>query len=176
MKFKLPRQVSHSEIYRIISREMRRQKIKADPISKGELREIAELARMIKKNGLPSHLVCKKLPHNLGKGIFLHPDADPILQDQLIGPYAGELSIVKQFLNDDACYAFAPIENLLLNKEEQRLFDRDSKYHPRRLYSLKLDAEKKGNFTRFINHSSKPNIDSYSIAIPENPYGLEPSP
>ena len=71
--------------------------------------------------------------------------------------------------------AFTPIEDICLKKEEQALFDKKRKYHPRRLYSLKVDARKKGNFTRFINHSEKPNVVAHLFAIPANVYGLKPA-
>lgn len=175
MKFKLARQILRPEISKVISREMRKQKFPLSRISKKELKELAELARIIETQGLPSYLVCKKLPHDLGSGIFLHPNAAPILRDQVIAPYSGELTIEQQNLADDACYAFAPLSDMYLEKEEQSLFDKNARYHPKRLYSLKLDAEKKGNFTRFINHSDKPNVAAHTVAIPKNPYGLEPS-
>jgi hypothetical protein len=41
---------------------------------------------------------------------------------------------------------------------------------------LKVDGFKKGNFTRFINHSEKPNVVAYTLAVPANPYGLVPVP
>jgi hypothetical protein len=64
----------------------------------------------------------------------------------------------------------------LLTQEEQKKFDPKSKYHPTRLYSLKLDALKKGNFARFINHSEKPNVVAFMMALPKNTLGLEPMP
>jgi hypothetical protein len=44
----------------------------------------------------------------------------------------------------------------------------------RRLYSVDLDADKKGNFTRFINHSEKPNIEAQFVKIPSNKLGISP--
>jgi len=175
MKFKLPRQIISQDINRIISREMKRQKMPVYRVTKNHLKELAAVSKAIEENGLPSNLVCKKLPHNLGRGIFLHPDAKPILKGQLIGSYAGEISLIVQNQYDDGSYAFTPLEDILLKKEEQLLFDKGSLFRPRRLYSLKVDALKDGNFTRYINHSDKPNVVADVYKIPANSYGLAPA-
>jgi len=146
-------------------------------MSRKNLKELAEVSQAIEKTGCPKHLICKKLSNRLGAGIFLHPDAKPILKGQVIASYAGVISVVVQNEPDeDGSYAFAPLEDFYLSKDEQIIFDKKNKYHPRRLYALKLDALKKGNFTRFINHSEKPNIVADALAIPANPFGLTPAP
>jgi hypothetical protein len=138
---------------------------------------MAEVSKQIQESGCPDHLVCKKLPNNLGSGIFLHPDAQPLLKGQVIASYAGEISVVVQNEHDDeGDYAFAPLEHFRLSKNEQILLDKKFSYHARRHYALKLDAFKQGNFTRFINHSVKPNVYAEMLKIPENPYGLAPAP
>lgn len=175
MKYKLPRPIIEPEISKIISRELRKQKTAFPRATKAELKELAEVAKAIEESSLPPCYVCKKLPHNLGRGIFLHPDAEPILKDSVIATYSGVVSIVPQNKPDDSCYAFDPLSDMFLEKEEQFLLAKESRYHPRRLYSLKLDAYKQGNFTRFINHSEKPNVAAHTISIPSNPYGLVPS-
>jgi hypothetical protein len=40
---------------------------------------------------------------------------------------------------------------------------------------LDLDAHKVGNFTRFINHSAKPNVEAHFLRIPKNSLGIAPS-
>lgn len=176
MKFKLPRQVLSTELRRVISREMRKQKMLFPKISRKELKQLAEMSKTIQTRGLPEFLVCKKLGQDLGYGIFLHPDAKPIEKGRLIGSYAGELSLICQNEPDDGSYAFTPVENIVLKKEEQILFDKKHVYRPKRLYSLKVDGLKKGNFTRFINHSETPNLIAYTLAVPSNPYSLASSP
>lgn len=176
MKFKLPRQIISPELRKIIAREVRKQKLTDMRASKKTMREIVEVSKIIKKQGLPSYLIRKKLPYDLGYGLFLHPKADPILKGRVIAPYAGETYISPQNMSDDAVYAFAVVCDMNLNKEEQGFVDKKSRYNPRRLYSLTLDAEKKGNFTRYINHSEKPNVVAYLVSIPSNSLGLEPAP
>ncbi|MGE5196811.1 MAG: SET domain-containing protein-lysine N-methyltransferase [Anaerolineae bacterium] len=175
MKYKLPRQILDEKLDKIISREARRQKVAIPAISKGKLKEMSKICREIKKEGLPSHLVCKRLPRGLGFGIFLHPKAKPLVKGQIIAAYAGEVSLIPQNEPDNSLYAFAILTDILLTKEEQRLLDSKRRYHPRRLYLLNLDALKKGNFTRFINHSEKPNVIALLYKTPKNPYGLVPS-
>lgn len=116
------------------------------------------------------------MPRGLGSGIFLHPKADPIAKGEVIGPYAGRVSIVPQNVAEDALYAFEPLDHIHLTKEEQAHFDPARPYHPRRLYSMLVDALKEGNFARFINHSEKPNLIAEFFRIPKNRFGLEPSP
>lgn len=176
MKFKLSRQIISEEIRKIVVKEVRKQKIYLLRATKNELKELAEISQAIKTHGLPKNLVCKKLPGGLGHGIFLHPKAQPILRGQIIAPYSGEVSFVPQNVPDDSLYAFEPLSNIHLTKEEQARFDAKRSYHPGRHYSMHVNALKKGNFTRFINHSDKPNVVADLYRIPSNPYGLSPSP
>lgn len=177
MNYRLPRQIVGSKILEFISKEIKRQKLPVTRASNNRLKEIIAVSRSIKQRGIPKHLVCKKLPHKLGRGIFLRLDAKPILRHQLIAPYSGEVSIVPENKEDDTAYAFSVVSDFHLTKEQQTLFDSNNFYHPRRLYSLKLDALKKGNFTRFINHSETPNLIACAFLIPsKNSYGLAPAP
>jgi hypothetical protein len=140
------------------------------------LKEIAAISREIRKRGLPKHLVLKKLRGKLGYGVFLHPKARPIRKGAVIAPYAGVVLLEPQ--NDDggSDYAFSLLPDLVLSREEQQALDPKRKYHPRRLYSLDLDADQKGNFTRFINHSAKPNVEAHFLRIPRNALGVPPAP
>jgi len=177
MKFRLTRQlIANPNISGIISREMKKQKTSVFSASKKDLKEIAEVAGEITKRGLPKYLVRKKLPNDLGHGIFLHPKAKPILKGQVIAPYAGEVSILPQNMPDDSAYAFAAVNDFHLPKEEQALLRDKLPFHPRRLYFVNIDGLKKGNFTRFINHSETPNVIAHLVRIPSNSFGLSQSP
>lgn len=176
MKYKLPRQILTPEVSALISRIVRKQRIAVVRANKTHLKEISEVSRAIAKSGLPKYLVCRKLPDGLGHGIFLHPEAEPLAKGRIIAPYSGEVTFVGQNIPDESAYAFAPLCDIQMTKKEQALFDPKNRYHPKRLYSLNLDAIKKGNFTRFINHSEKPNINAEFFRIPANTCGLTPSP
>lgn len=176
MKHKLSRQLTTNTLNKLISREIKKQNLSIPTCSKKTLQEMASLLPLIEKKGLPPSLVCRKLPHSLGYGIFLHPKAEPITRGTLIAPYSGLLSLEPQYDPDDSDYAFAPLADIRLKSKEQALFDPKRRYHPRRLYILNLDAQKQGNFTRFINHSEKPNLIIHYQRVPKNPYGLAPTP
>lgn len=176
MKFNLPRPLFTPPLYEIASKEVKRQKLKVLKATKKQIEELAQLSQVIARQGMPSHLVRKKLPGGLGHGIFLHPQAKPLLKGQIIGSYAGEIFFAPQNLPDDSAYAFELLSRIFFTKEEQRYFDSKQRYHPRRLYSMYVDALRKGNFTRFINHSEKPNVIADLFSVPANACGLEPSP
>lgn len=176
MKFKLHRQKIPQNIIKIISKEIARQKIATSKPNPQNLKEMAKLKSVIEKKGLPSYLILRKLKKGLGYGIFLHPEAKPLERGQIIAPYACEVTLAPENLFDDSDYAFSPISDILLTKEEQKEVDPERRHHPRRIYSLNLDAARKGNFTRFINHSDKPNVCADIFHIPKNRYGLTPMP
>lgn len=176
MKFTLARQIMSPEVAKIVAREVRKQGLNLLRATRKHLQEILAVSKEIEKNSLPSYLVRKKLPHDLGHGIFLHPKARPIPRGHVIAPYSGEVSLLPQNREDDATHAFGPLSDMHLKKEEQKRLDKRNRYHPNRLYAIKLDALKKGNFTRFINHSDEPNIVAHLVRIPKNTLGMEPSP
>lgn len=176
MRFNLTQSCYHPDIEPLLRLEIKRKLGALSPLSKDELKEIAEISKSIQKNTLPPHLVRKKLNPELGYGIFLHPKAPPLVKGQVVGIYAGEIVLVAQNAPDESAYAFALIDDILLDKQAQLKWDSAHRYHPKRLYSFKLDAWKTGNFTRFINHSEKPNLISYMVCVPKNHYGITPSP
>ena len=177
MKFNLPRQLIKKEIIPVIKREARKQKENILCANQKLLKGISSALHQISEHTLPKHLVLKKLVNNLGYGIFLRPDSDPILKGEVIAPYSGILSIVASNDPNDTGYMFELLSGIHLSREEQLLLHPNRSYHPRRLYSLQLDALKNGNFTRFINHSEKPNLVAHLVSsTSKNPYDLEPMP
>lgn len=176
MIFKLTRHKICNILNTFASRWARRDKVYIPYASEKLLKQLASISRKIQKKGLPKNLVIKKLKNNLGHGIFLHPKAEPIARGDAIAFYAGEVSIVPQLDDSSSDYVFSLFTDLRLNCEEQKLFDPKNRFHPRRLYSIDLDADRIGNFTRFINHSEEPNLEATLFRIAANPYGLRPSP
>lgn len=172
MRYTLSQQIISKELIRICRRQKTADDLGLERLTKQNLREYAEVIKEIEKDGCPKRFVIKKLKGNIGRGVFLHPTARPIEKGEIIGPYAGEVSLVAQNDLDDADYAFDPVVDLLLTKEEQKRYDPKNKYHPRRYYAFKLDAKRKGNFTRFINHSYKPNVIAYLASTPGMPYQI----
>lgn len=175
MKYKLARPIFTKEVSKVIVREMKKQKLVLSKTTRDNLEELAEVSHIIEERGLPEYLVCKKLPGKLGRGIFLHPEARPILKGEIIASYSGDVSLVPMNKPSLEAYTFAPLEEISLTKKEQAFFDKKAKYHPNRYYSLQINAKKNGNFTRFINHSNKPNVSACMLCVPKNRYGLSPA-
>jgi hypothetical protein len=170
--FNLPRQIISDEIVKIVARQYKNKDLGLEPLTRKNLKEIVAVLKQIEKHTIPDYLLCKKLKGKLGHGIFLHPSAKPILRGQVIAPYAGFVSIVSKNGDDHGDYSFDPVTDLKLTKEEQAHFDPKRRYHPNRLYALKLDALEQGNFTRFINHSAKPNVVAFLVSTKANPYEI----
>ncbi|HSX11480.1 MAG TPA: SET domain-containing protein-lysine N-methyltransferase [Chlamydiales bacterium] len=176
MKYRLLRQEIPQELMAFGSKTIKKQKVYVPRATKSNLREIAAISRAVEREGLPKHLVMRKLKGKIGYGIFLHPEAKPIERGEAIAPYSGVVYLAPQNEMQGSDYAFSLLNDLLLTREEQLRHDPKGKFHPRRLYSLDLDADKKGNFTRFINHSDKPNVEAQFLRIPTNSVGLRPAP
>ncbi len=176
MKFRLQRQEIDKQLFSFCLKKIKENKVDVSRASKKVVSEMPAILKEIQKTGLPNYLVIKKLKKKLGYGVFLHPKAQPLLKGSLIAPYSGKIILGPQNSGSDSDYAFALISDLRLTREEQSRWDPTRPYHPRRLYSVDLDAQKKGNFTRFINHSEKPNIEARFVRIPSNAVGLSPAP
>ncbi len=176
MEFNLLRQEISQELKDFGAKKIKQHKIYVPRATQKTLRSLAKVLEEIRQHGLPKYLVLKKLKKGLGYGIFLHPEAKPILKGDVIAPYSGEVSLSPQNQSNSSDYIFSLLIDLHLTRKEQHFWDPKRCYHPRRLYSIDLDACKKGNFTRFINHSEKPNIEAKFLRIPKNSFGLLPAP
>ena len=176
MKFVLRRQEIGRKLLLFCSSLIKRDRVDVPRASQKIVEEMPRVFKEIKKNGLPSYFLVKKLKGKLGYGVFLHPNAKPILKGSPIAPYSGKVLLRPQNEEDDSDYIFTLISDIRLTKEEQKIWDPNRRYHPRRLYTLDLDAYEKGNFTRFINHSEKPNVEAQFVRIPPNKAGLAPVP
>src|SRR5688572_11376854 len=116
MKFNLSRPFLKQEISQIISKELIKQKIGVYRLTKNHLKELIEILEAIERDHLPKYFVRVKLSQELGYGIFLHPEAKPILKGQVIAPYAGEISLLPQNAPDDSTFAFDLLSGILLDK------------------------------------------------------------
>lgn len=173
-KFNLPRQIFIQPLDQLLKRVYEVQDLDLASLPQKKLEQFSKVIQEIKQDGLPKNLVVKKLSDELGYGVFLHPDAEPLTRGDVIGAYSGEVSIAPQNDPDNSAYTFAVLDGIHLLKNEHQQFDSKTKYHPSRKYALNLDAEKKGNFTRFINHSYKPNVEAEIYKVGKNNLGLDP--
>jgi hypothetical protein len=158
-KYSLPRPCFSNEISQIIKREVDRLEIQLDELTQEQKKQLVQVIQEIQTDGIPKKFVLKKLPHGLGSGLFLHPKTSALKKGDVIGSYSGIVTLAPQNIYDDeGSYVFSPLTELLLTKEEQKLHDPKRVFSPKRQYYVKIDAGKKGNFTRFINHSYQPNV------------------
>lgn len=174
-KYRMPQPTWDEPVRAMIERELRRQKQIIRAVSPLRFKALSKVCKEVKQQGIPSRLVCAKLPDPFGCGVFLHPEASPLKPGEVVGIYSGRVKIVPQHAPDDSLYAFEPLSEILLTKEEQKRWDSKQAYHPRRFYSLQVDAENSGNFTRFINHSSQPNVRADLVKITRSDANLAES-
>ncbi|MBS0585386.1 MAG: SET domain-containing protein-lysine N-methyltransferase, partial [Verrucomicrobia bacterium] len=164
-KFKIPTQLIQKDLRELCSVKIKEDKVFVLPATKGLIKGLLPIFREIQKSGLPKNLVIKKLKGKIGFGVFLHPMAKPILKGEPIAPYSGKVVICPQNVENDTAYSFTLLADLHLTREEQKRWDPTRAYHPKRLYTVLVDAYKTGNFTRFINHSEKPNIEAELVRM-----------
>jgi hypothetical protein len=176
MKYRLARPEFDPVLKKVIEREVSKQGFLIRKVSPKILQELKESIEVIKKKEFPEHLILKALPDPMGFGIFLHPKSAPLKKGTLIGSYGGKTYVIPQNLPDDSAYAFVPLEDIILLKEEQSVLDPKRAHHGSRKYILCIDAQKDGNFLRFINHSEKPNIQARLVRVKKNSLGLQESP
>jgi hypothetical protein len=176
MKYRLERPKFSEIACEVIARINEEKGESYNKLSKKAILELKSCCEAIKKEGLPSFLVHQKLPDPLGYGIFLHPKAKPLKRGFLIGSYSGEVVIKPKKEPDESAYAFAPEDDFKILKKEFLELELKGTFSSSRLYTLYIDADKKGNFLRFINHSEKPNIEARLLRVPKNNDGLETSP
>lgn len=172
MAFNLKIAECDKEFVEIVNRQFEKRELDLHRLSKESLKEVDLVLQEIEKDTLPKKYVLRKLKGNIGQGIFLHLDAKPIEKGQIIAPYTGHVSLQAQVDAEDGDYTFDLVTDLRLKKEEQKKFDPKNCFAPRRLYDLKLDAKKIGNFTRYINHSSKPNVEAVLVYFKDSGYQI----
>lgn len=172
MAFNLQLADCDKEFVKIVGRQFKKRDLDLFNLSKKNLRELDEILSEIKKDTLPKKYVLRKLKGNIGQGIFLHVDAKPIQKGQVIAPYTGKVSLEAQVDANDGDYTFDLVTDIHLTKLEQEKFDSKNRFAPRRLYDLKLDAKKIGNFTRYINHSNKPNVEAVLVHFKDHGFQI----
>jgi hypothetical protein len=117
-------------------------------------KKVQQYVKTLKKEGISSHLALAHISKDVGYGIFLKPSAKTLKPGTFIGIYAGELAMTPADDTEGNSYAYDLIEEFFLKKDKP--------------LSIKTDGLKKGNFTRFINHSSyKPNMDALTRILPD---------
>ncbi|EKE08008.1 MAG: hypothetical protein ACD_17C00398G0003 [uncultured bacterium] len=172
MSFNLKTSRFSKDFSEIIDRQFQKRDLHLHRLRRKGLKELEEVYGEIQSYGIPQKYVKKKLKGNIGYGIFLQVEADPILKGEIIALYTGQVILEAQMDADDGDYSFDVVTGLTLTQKEQKKFDPRRPFSPRRLYDIKVDATKIGNFTRFINHSHVPNIVAFLVDLPDAGYQI----
>jgi hypothetical protein len=142
----------------------------------------------LKKKSPKSHLVVEQVTPQIGSGVFLSTRSLPIPADTLVGFYYGDMHILceddleKEDSYLSSQYVFSVMRFKLDEFDHAQLIhsqqipDRGHPFHPENTYILYVDAEKKGNLTRYINHSTHANC-AFQVVYLRTPDGkIVPTP
>ena len=101
----------------------------------------------LKKNQMPEILTLGRLPKSDKISVFLSPDSAPIPSKTLLGVWAGNYRVIKVSDKKNYDYRFS--------------YDLFSYEDQGENYQLLVDAGTSGNYTKCIQHSSKPNVEAF---------------
>jgi hypothetical protein len=143
---------------------------------------VARLYLEVEEYGLPRNFTLKKHP-SIGFGVFTSDKS--IKPNTVIGIYTGKLMFhrVGKSVNKISLYVYGIHESLTLERKqytkllkEKFIASPTKKFDPEQEYEIMLDAEKEGNWTRFINHSDKSNcyVELRKIQVSESEYIVLP--
>ncbi|MBM3197655.1 MAG: SET domain-containing protein [Chlamydiae bacterium] len=130
---------------------------------------LTRISKEIILHGIPSHLQLAYVHPHVNKGVFLREDASPIRKGSLIGAYTGAYELVPGNEMRETSYCYDVVQEISLTQHQKSyVVKRQDKLPPCRDYSIQTNALRKGNFTRFINHSSlEPNIEARLYKLPQ---------
>ncbi len=141
----------------------------AYPVSARLYKDILRVSKEIEQTGIPSHLYLAHVHPKVHIGVFLKPDAPAIEEGTLIGVYTGQYELVESDITEGTSYAYDVAQGVSIKKSEYKHV-----LHPKQPwsqdieYSVQTSAIKKGNFTRYINHSSlETNIEAVVSKLPD---------
>lgn len=107
----------------------------------------------MEKYGIRPNLKLCKINQEVGNGVFLAPDANPIPENQFIGLYGGEYIVAHSEEDVDSDYLFTVFTDIELQNSELDLIEGARNFETNQ-FCLEVDGKKKGNFCRYFNHTS----------------------
>lgn len=143
---------------------------------------VARLYAEVEEYGLPKNFVLKKHP-TIGYGVF---NADKIIKpNTVLGIYTGKLMFHRpnKSVNKISLYVYGIHESLTLDRKVYAKLLKQGfiasplkKFDPEQEFEIMLDAEKEGNWTRFINHSDNANcwVELRKIQVSKDEYIVLP--
>jgi len=131
-------------------------------------KEILRISQKVIEQGIPDNLYLAHVHPKVNTGVFLRPDAKPIRARTLIGVYTGLYELVESDITTGTSYAYDVAQGVKIKKNEYKyLLHPTEPWSPRIEYSIQTSAIEKGNFTRYINHSSlETNIEALVSKLP----------
>ncbi|MBM3206997.1 MAG: SET domain-containing protein [Chlamydiae bacterium] len=137
--------------------------------SKDLLKRIDKYQSDLKTYGIPPFLELKEVNEYMQTGVFLKPDAKGIKKGSFIGIYTGEYEIVLETETKGNHYAYDVAPGISIQKGLLKFVRSKGKnLSTKEKYSIQTNAVNKGNFTRYINHSSvDTNIEAMTRKLPD---------
>lgn len=131
-------------------------------------KDIQRVSKEIELRGLPSNLYLAHVHPKVNTGVFLKPDAKPIPAGTFIGVYTGLYELVECDITEGTSYAYDVAQGVRIKKTDfKHVLNPKEPWARDTEYSIQTSAIKKGNFTRFINHSSlETNIEAIVSKLP----------
>ena len=130
-------------------------------------RTLLKKGEEIQKLGLPQNLYLAHVNPQVNEGIFLKPNSDPIQEGSLIGIYTGLYELVESDISTGTAYAYDVAQGISLKKQERQHVSRPQSKDKKIDFAIQTNAKEKGNFTRYINHSSlQPNVEAVVSKLP----------
>lgn len=138
-------------------------------VSKKLYNQILKHNEHVLSSGLPPHLHLAYVHPKVKTGVFLKPEEKPIKVGALIGIYTGAYQLVPESLGTNTSYAYDVATGIHVPKDAlQHVLYAEKDPSTKEEYAIQTNAFPKGNFTRFINHSSlQPNIEAVVSKFPE---------
>lgn len=143
---------------------------------------MARLYKEVRDLGLPKSFILKKHP-KIGYGVFTQ---DKMVKPKtILGIYTGKLILIRVDSEEEneSLYVYGIEEEVSLTRHQYNRLMKEGfipksrkKFDPEEKFEITLDAEKEGNWTRFINHSDRPNcaVELRKIHVCEDGYIVLP--
>jgi hypothetical protein len=169
-KFNLPFSTAPKEVIILLKAFAKKQpRSEASPLSKALLKKVETYQKNLTEHGLPPFLQIAEVNHYIETGVFLKPTAKALKPGTFIGIYTGEYELVLSTETKNNHYAYDVATGLKIKQKHLPLIRSQGKnITVKEEYSIQTNAAAKGNFTRYINHSSvKNNIEAFTRTLPD---------
>ena len=168
-KFNLPFSTAPKEIIALLKTFAKKQpKTETPLLSKALLKKVESYKKNLLEHGITPHLQIAEVNHYIETGVFLKPTAKALKAGEFIGIYTGDYELVLSTETKNNHYAYDVAAGLKITKKHLPLVRSQGKHSVKEEYSIQTNAAAKGNFTRYINHSSVcNNIEAFTRRLPD---------